>query len=118
MSDAEVIKTRYYKIKPSSPVYLTVTIGNENVGGSIVKLMKKEICEGEVINQMIGADGENLYDKILHCDTTVEHKNFSTKITTVNYNLSGGEETKDFPFLYKVKNNGDKVLFLISFVFE
>jgi hypothetical protein len=117
MDDIFYSSTRKYKIKPNSLVYLTVTIGNLNVGGTIVELDGTEICRGEITNKEIGEPGENLLHKFMQCTTTVQDKNPSTNITTVNCTLSGGEKTESFTFSVEVKENGGKAIYSLTFIF-
>ena len=115
----QLTDVKVYQVIPGSPVYLTVVIGDGNVGGTSL-LWNGETIEqdgDQMTNQCIGGPGENLQGKILHCTTNVQDINPATNKTSVTYTLSGGTQQQDFLFQLNASTGGF-VLYNITFVFS
>lgn len=109
--------TRTYKTGNQSPVYLTVTVGDAQVGGSSIVFDGQEIATGDISNQKIGKPGDDIRYKILRCNTTVKDINPDTNKTVVTCSFTGGESGEDFIFDTEVKENGGEVLYSLTFTF-
>lgn len=111
--------TKLYKVKPGSPVSLTVIIGEGNVGGTTVVWNDKSIVQNsdQITDMAIGAQGDNLQGKLLFCTTNVQDINPASNKTSVTYILSGGEEQQEFPFQIDVAGNGGFAIYSITFGF-
>lgn len=102
----EVVNIIDYKVKPLSPVTLTITVGDGQVGGSSVRFKGKKICGNGVTDCPVpSADDEDkeLTNKRARCTTTVERKNESTEQCSVTYSLRGGVEDKSVTFKATLK---------------
>jgi hypothetical protein len=97
----EVVNIIDYKVKPLTPVNLTITVGDGQVGGSSVRFKGEKIGGNGVTDCPIPrADDEDkeLKDRRARCTTTVERKNQSTEQCSVTYSLRGGVEDKTYTF--------------------
>lgn len=120
MSDkVQLTATRLYKIGAKAPIFLTVTIGDNQVGGTTVVFDGNSIgpVNGEITNLQIGNAGDNLQYKLLICTTDIKDINPATNKTSVTYTLSGGEQSEDFPFTIDVDQQGGFAMYSITFAF-
>lgn len=119
MSTVQLTATRLYKVCTNAPVSLTVTIGEQQVGGTTVVFDGTSIgpANGEITNLAIGGAGDNLQYKLLICTTNVKDINNATNKTSVTYSLSGGEQDEDFPFTIDVQQQGGFAVYSITFAF-
>jgi len=106
-----------YEIVAGQKVFLTVMIGDADVGGSVVELDGDRILKGDVDNQDLG-DGNGLKGKKLRIKTVVVDVNPHTNNTSVTYSLKGGARPKEWPLSEPVSNEGDAMKYdgEISFV--
>ncbi|MDH3253178.1 MAG: hypothetical protein OEM41_10330 [Ignavibacteria bacterium] len=109
--------TRTYAVGRRSTVYLTVTIGDGQVGGSSVLWKGEIIGEGVIQKLKIGGPGEKLRFKTFRCSTRVKDINPSTNRTSVTHNLSGGQKEREFLFAADVTSEGGYATYSITFVF-
>lgn len=120
MSDTvQFTATRLYKTGNNAPVYLTVTVGDSQVGGTTVIFNGQSIgpSNGDINNLQIGSAGDNLQFKLLACTTNIKDINTATNHTSVTYTLTGGEESQDFPFAIDASQNGGFAMYSITFAF-
>jgi hypothetical protein len=120
MSDTvQFTATRLYKIGNNAPIYLTVTIGDNQVGGTSVIFDGQSIgpANGTIDKLQIGSSGDNLQFKLLLCTTNIKDINTETNQTSVTYTLTGGEEPQDFPFTIDTTQNGGLAMYSITFAF-
>jgi hypothetical protein len=109
--------TRIYKTGNHSPVFLNVTVGDGQVGGSSIIFDDREIATGNINNYPIGKPGDDIRYKILRCNTTVKDINPDTNKTIVTCSFIGGASDEDFIFDTEVKENGGEVLYSLTFTF-
>lgn len=120
MSDkVQLTATRLYKTGASAPVFITVTIGEGQVGGTTIIFDGNSIgpANGEITNLQVGNAGDNLQYKLLICTTDVRDINTATNKTSVTYTLSGGEQEQEFPFTIDVDQQGGFAMYSITFAF-
>ena len=119
MSDeVRVTATRFYPVDGHSPVYLTVTVGNAQIGSTVVTWGGKvEDPSSEISHEQIGAAGDDLRSKLLVCNTIVKDVNATTNATSVRYVLEGGNATQTFDFEAEVAENGGFATYAITFAF-
>ncbi len=115
--DILISGTRTYAVGTSSEVYLTVTVGDGQVGGSSVLWKGEIIGEGTIDNLRIGGPGENLRFKTFRCTTRIKDSNPLTNRTSVTHNLSGGQNERDYLFEADVSSEGGYATYSITFVF-
>ncbi len=117
MSDAVFItKTEFYKVKPKTPITLSVTIGDAQVGGTAVTWKGALVGSGAGVTDLeIGKSGEDLRDTILDCTTTVKDVNPDTNNTDVTYTLKGGQADQDFPYSAQVSVAGGRAIYAVTF---
>lgn len=110
---------QFYKTGNNAPVYLTVTIGDSQVGGTTVMFNGQSIgpASGDINNLQIGSTGDNLQYKLLICTTNIKDINPATNHTSVTYTLAGGEQTQSFPFEIDASQNGGFAIYSITFAF-
>lgn len=113
-----VTKTDSYPVKPNTPVTLTVTIGEGQVGGTDVSLDGTNLASGAITNLMIGTPGQDLRTKSADCLTTVRRTNPASGRTSVTYSFRGGVQDQDFVYNDAVLNQiGDRAIYDVSIVF-
>lgn len=120
MSDTvQFTATRLYKVGTNAPVFLTVTIGDSQVGGTTVIFDGQSLGpdDGEINNLPIGKAGDNIQFKLLVCTTNVKDINPASNKTSVTYTLTGGEEPQDFPFEIDASQNGGYAMYAVTFAF-
>jgi hypothetical protein len=117
MSDSVIItKTEFYKVKPNTPITLSVTIGDAQVGGTAVTWKGGLVGSGgEVSNLPIGGSGQDLRNTILDCTTTVMDVNPDTNSTDVTYTLKGGQADQQFPYSAEVSVAGGRAIYAVTF---
>jgi hypothetical protein len=109
--------TRTYAVGGSSEVYLTVTVGDGQVGGSSVLWKGEIIGEGSVEKLKIGGSGEVLKFKTFRCTTRIKDINPLTNRTSVTHNLTGGLHEREYVFEADVTSEGGYAIYSITFVF-
>lgn len=97
-------------------VSLTVTIGNAQMGASLVRLGAKEIGFGEVKDLVVGK-GPAIRGKTLTVKTVVSDVNDKTNLTNVRYSLVGGKVPKDYDLEASVDGEGDSIIYRAYFKF-
>lgn len=95
------------KLTLQHKVFFTVSIGNAQIGGSVVRWKNKQevIAKGEVTNLELGL-GEELRGKILRVTTNVLDVNEQTNGVVVNHYFYNGKPAL-FSFDERVNNDGD-----------
>ena len=118
MANAIVVsQTAFYSVKPNTPVSLSVTIGDGQVGGSAVTLSGALVGSGEEIRDLrIGKQGQDLRNASIECTTTVKDVNPATNRTSVTYALRGGKEDRDFTYDVTVSEAGGRAVYLVIFL--
>jgi len=117
MSDAVFItKTEFYKVKPKTPITLSITIGDAQVGATAVNLEGALVGSGADVDDLpIGKSGQDLRDTILDCTTTVKDVNPDTNKTDVTYTLKGGQADQEFSYSADVSMEGGRAIYAITF---
>lgn len=96
-------------------VLLTVLIGNAQVGGSAVVAGGKTIGEGNIKQLKLGT-GSELRNFNVRIKTAVADINDLTNKTSVTYKLEeGGHTTFEKSYNSEVENDGDSMVFTITF---
>jgi len=118
MPDAVVIsKTEFYQVKPNTPVLLSVTIGDDQEGGTAVTLNGQLVGSGDDIkNLRIGAAGQDLRNSSISCTTTVKDVNEASNHTSVTYALREGKQPRDFTYDVTVSEAGGRAVYLAIFL--
>jgi hypothetical protein len=98
-------------------IFLTVLIGNAQIGSSLVKLGEKEIGRGNINNLPIG-NGSELVEQVLSIKSIVSDVSDKTNLITVRYTLKGGKIDKDYDLREEVAEEGDSTTFRTSIVFS
>jgi len=106
------LKTDYQVAK--AHVRLTITIGDAQIGSSIVSLDGKELGRGEIDGLDVGA-GPKVKGKLLFIKSVVSDVNDSTNHTSITYELSGGALDQAFRSASIVDIAGDSVIYRASF---
>lgn len=101
----------------NNEVFLTITIGNAQIGGSIVKFDNSpNIGKGEIQNLDLGKASE-LVGKVLKVSTNILDVNQQTNGVAVTYFFSSCQPPA-ISFFDKVDNDGDIFSFNIDFNFK
>lgn len=111
-----VSETREYNIDSRAPIYLTIKIGDAQVGGTAVSLDGNNIAEGVINNLMIGKTGDDLSNGILNCLTKVKQSNPATMRNSVTYTLTGGVAPKEYPFEGKFSQPGNTAIYQLTLI--
>jgi len=97
-------------------VSLTVTIGNGQLGASLVRLGTREIGSGQIKDLPVGK-GPAITGKTLTVKTVVADVNDKTNRTNVGYSLKGGKVPKDYDLEATVDQEGDSIIYRATFEF-
>jgi hypothetical protein len=114
MKEIELLST--YQVGEGQ-VKLTVTVGDAQIGSSVVKLDGKMLGSGDIKNLIIGK-GPAIIDKTLFVKSIVSDVNDKTNNVSIKYTLSGGLAPQQFVTKGVVDNDGDVVLFRAQFKFQ
>ena|SRR6185503_5488787 len=114
MADEKTVsETALFEVEPGQPLTLVVTIGEAQVGATIVRL------NGIVVpfpNQQAPAPiGVTAPPSILDCVTLVEDVNPATNRTTVTYRLETGALAKEFTYTLEASEKG-RVRYEVTFI--
>lgn len=99
-------------------VFLTITIGNDQIGGSRVKWKEqiKLLGIGKIISLNLGK-GSDLVGRKLSIVTNFFDRNPNTNNVSSMYNFNNGTDPIHI-FFDKVKKDNDKFVFNIEFTFK
>jgi hypothetical protein len=98
-------------------VFLTVSIGDAQIGGSIVLIGSKAIGRNQIEKLSLG-DGADLKGKSVKIKTTVADVNDQSNRTSVTYKFSGGPNPLNTEVTSEVDNDGDSMVFNAKFALE
>jgi hypothetical protein len=115
--DVLLSDTNFYAVRESGPVFLTITIGDNQVGGSALRLNGKSVPVNPAGKTQIGDDDQDLRGSVLHCVTTVKDINPMTNKTSVVHDLEGGILDETFPYQISVKEDKGLARYFITYVF-
>jgi hypothetical protein len=122
MANVLVSEAKHYKVKPNTPVDLTVVVGYKQLGGTSLMLKNQQgdseyPFDNQTGTARIDREGQNLDLTRLRCTTIVEDRNPATNRTSVTYTLRGGKEDKEFPYAVEVRADKGSATYTIDFVF-
>jgi len=103
-----------YEVADDQTLYLTVIIGDGQVGASVVKLETQILGTHDIEDLEIG-EGSEIRSKRLYVKTMVTDINDLTNWTSVTYRLSGGMEDLERTEEIRVDNDGDAAFFRARF---
>ncbi len=122
MAAVIVAKSAVYEVKPSASVTLSITIGDGQAGGSVVRFKGAKIGPGPAIQSLripqAGDADQDLKDKTVSCTTTVERINSVSSHSSVTYSLRGGGQDSDFTFDATLPEMGQLAEFRTTIIFE
>lgn len=118
MPDIVIVSAmEFYKVKPRTPVTLSIIIGDDQVGGSEVIWKDRSLASGRVDGLTVGQAGDELRGTELECTTTVRDVNPATNNTSVTYRLVGGEPSPQEFLKHAVSQPGGRAVYAMSFLF-
>jgi len=97
-------------------VFLTIVVGEAQLGSSVVKLGGKEIGRGEIKELKLGT-GSQLAGKKISVKTVVTDTNDKTNHTSVRYALTGGVAEARHDLSIDVDQEGESVIYRIEIEF-
>lgn len=105
-------------VRSYQTVFITVNIGNAQIGGSVLKFKKSPdvFAKGKIRNLKIGK-GEDLVGKTLKITTNVLDSNSSTNKISITHDFNNGVPPT-FPFYGTVDNDGDVFSLTTEYVFK
>ena len=123
MANVLVSEAKHYKVKPNTPVDLTVVVGYKQLGGTSLMLKNQQgdseyPFDNQTGTARIGQEGQDLDLTILRCTTEVQDCNPATNKTSVTYTLMGGREDKEFRYAVEVEADKGLATYTIDFVFS
>ncbi len=98
-------------------VKLTITIGNAQLGDSIVKLENKVLGMGDIVNLVVGK-GPAITGKALRVKSVVTDVSDKTNMTSIAYLLTGGAAPGTYDLNAEVAQEGDSIIYRAAFHFE
>jgi hypothetical protein len=116
MEDALITATKFYIVRPNSQIFLTVDVGNNQVGGTTMQLNGTTIPSNPTGDTTIGAPGQDLRRSVLQVVTTVKDQNPLTNRTSVVHRFRGGHSDMAFPFEVSVNAEGGVARYFITYV--
>ncbi len=117
--EVQLTATRVYQVSDNIPIYISVLIGNANVGSTVL-YYKDEMIGGDtghIEKLQVGNENESLKFNLLKCTTKVKDVNPLTNKTYVTYLLEGGVKDEQFEFTIDVKQEGGFAVYSVTFVF-
>jgi hypothetical protein len=97
-----------YKVG-TGDIYLSIIIGDAQLGSSIVYVEDKEIKKGDINHEKIGS-GIDLMGKKIKIKTVVTDVNDMSNYISVTYSLSGGASPLSITKESVVDEDGDSVI--------
>jgi hypothetical protein len=91
-------------------IAIDVTIGQAQLGASLLKLDDRQLASGDVRQQAVGK-GADLKGKVLFVKTIVSDVSDKTNLTSVRYGIRGGKADQSFDLSASVQNDGDSVIY-------
>jgi len=95
-------------------VYLTIVIGNAQLGSSAVKLNNKVLGTGDIEELLVGK-GPSIEGKPLSVKSVVTDVNDKTNQTSIRYKLKGGKFDKNYDLEATVSQEGESVIYRATF---
>lgn len=117
--EVQLTATRVYQVSDNIPVYISVIIGNANLGSTVIYYKDEMIGgdTGQIDRLPVGNENEPLKFNLLKCTTKVKDINPLTNKTYVTYLLEGGQKDEQFEFNIDVKQEGGYAVYSVTFVF-
>jgi len=94
----------------SNDVYLTVIIGEAQLGSSSVTLDSEILCTGEIKDLKIG-NGNDIKGKMLRVKSIVSDINDNTNRTSIIYRFKGGKADTEYLLEETVSQDGDSIIY-------
>jgi hypothetical protein len=116
MDDALLSATKFYSVRPSSQIFLTVEVGDSQVGGTALQLNGSPIPFNPAGETPIGAPGQDLRRSVLQVVTTVKDVNPLTNSTSVTHHFRGGMADETFPYQVSVKTDNGRAQYFITYI--
>lgn len=119
MAIKKVIKTDLSaKVILDAQIYLTVTIGNAQIGGNVVRWKGNPniLAKGEIKNLNLGL-GMDIKGKTLKITTNVLDVNEATNGIVVNHYFHNGSPSL-FPYVDQVNSDGDILQLITEYTFK
>ena len=98
-------------------VFLTIRIGDAQIGGSVVLLNGREVGSNQITDLNLGK-GSDLKGSKVKIKTTVADINDQTNRTSVTYIFEGGPHPLRTDVTSEVENDGDSMVFNARFDLE
>lgn len=108
---------KIYRAKPKTPLRLTITVGNAQIGGVNLEWNGKLTERKRLKNIAIGKAGEDVRGEILGTLVKVKDVNKKTNRTSVTYTFTGGKKPATFKYAMDVEGTGGYVNYNIDFLF-
>jgi hypothetical protein len=109
------LETDYYVDKKD--IVITITIGDAQLGASILKLNGKEITRGDDIKDFVIGKGEKIKNKSLLIKSIVTDVNDKTNHTSITYKFKGGKLDCEYYLDGTVASEGDSIIYRATFNF-
>lgn len=91
-------------------VFLSIGIGDKQIGTSVVSLSGELLRMGEIEDLLLGK-GADLDGKQLNIKTVVTDVNDKSNKTSVTFTHKGGKEDETFTLQSEVKEEGDSLIY-------
>ena len=116
MADVLLTDTNFYNVNASGPIFMTVTIGDGQVGGTAATLNGVPVPVNPTGETTIGTPTQDLRGSILQVITTVRDVNPLTNNTSVTHTFRGGVAPQAFPHAISVNADKDNARYFITYV--
>jgi hypothetical protein len=119
MAVKKVIKTDIsVKVNLDTPILLTITIGNAQIGGNVVRWKNSQtiLAKGEIKNLNLGL-GVDIRGKTLKVTTNVLDVNEATNGIVINHYFYNGSPSL-FTYEDRVEKDGDILQLITEYTFK
>jgi len=107
-------------VNETDPIVLSVTIGNAQIGGSVVRIGSKQIAKGEIHDLLLGSGAELIGEELTIITNVLDVNPASNKISITHFFFNGTPPVFSYPFPGEdmdVDDNGDVLSLTATYTF-
>lgn len=96
-------------------VELDAIVGNQQLGSTVVKVDGTQVAKGTSIHDLVLGTGADLNTKVVLVRTVINDVNEATNVTTMQYTLSDGTNTKTYDATGEVDKDFGVIVYFANF---